>query len=163
MKPHSILCIFVAVLVFSSCIGSYQAPKTYDVQKERTYAQPYDSIWQHAVDWFALHNTPIKTMDKSSGLIASDYNLKIGTYQSYCDCGVGGSGLVSKRIDSPLGNLNLLVKRVDESHTTVTISTFFKAVLLTVNNYSGEIKESQAIDCNSTGQLEKEILDSFEK
>jgi hypothetical protein len=163
MKPYHTFCAAALAAVLSSCTASYQPPKLYSVETERTYAIPFDSVWQDAVDWFATHNTPIKTMDKGSGLIASDYGLAVASYQSYCDCGSGGTGLVSKRIESPVGNVNLLIKRIDEAHTRIKVSTFFKAILVTTQEARGEVMASETVNCNTTGKLEKEILDGIQR
>ena len=109
--------------------------------------------------WFALHATPVKNMDRSSGYIATEYNLTAQDCPNYCDCGQGGSGLVSKVITNPIGDFNILMKKSDDKSTKVIITASFKADLETRNaGRDNPLVSVETLNCNSTGLLEKEIL-----
>jgi hypothetical protein len=149
---------FIATTL-SACMASYHAPQVRKLENSRIYSASFDSTWQKLVYWFTLHNTPIKTIDRSSGLIATDYNLAMATYQSYCDCGTTGVGIVSKRIESPVGNFNVVLKHIDGKRVEVKVSAFFRATLLTVNDASRQPIASESLDCMSTGKIEKDMLD----
>lgn len=150
------LLISIALLFLIGCSVS-QPPKTYNVVKEMTFEKSYDRIWNTAIEWFAIQGTPIKNMDKSSGFISTEYSLSAN--RGGClDCGTMGDALLTySRMEDPRGNFNLLIKKITDTKTKVTVNCFFK---ITGNVYmSGRLQSSRVIDCASTGILEKEILD----
>ncbi|MBU0473261.1 MAG: hypothetical protein KKF62_03780 [Bacteroidetes bacterium] len=154
---------YVAILLVIFVFGcsTYKPPKTYEVVKEMTYNKSFDDVWNLAIEWFANHGTPIKNMDKVSGFIATEYSLS--TRQMNClDCGSAGQNLFAvQRLDDPRGNFNLLIKKIDDNNVKVTVNCFFKA---TSNVYfDGKLNSSNTIDCNSTGLLEKEIVEYLGK
>lgn len=161
MKNHFHYLAIVFLLIFIGCAAKYQPPKTYDVVKEMTYDKSFDDVWSLAIEWFANHGTPIKNMDKSSGFIATEYSL--GTGQLNClDCGIPGENLlVAQRLDDPRGNFNILIKKIDENKVKVTINCFFKATSKVY--FDGRLTSTNSIDCNSTGLLEKEIIEFLGK
>src|SRR5208283_2209879 len=111
-----LIVLFLSAFLLSSC-ASYKPPKEYQIERERIISKSFDTTWASTVEWFALHNTPIKNIDKSSGFIATDYYLSTKDFPQYCDCGEGGSGIVSKILTHPTGNFNILVKKIDEKST----------------------------------------------
>ncbi len=115
----------------SGCVATYQAPKVYDVEKERTYTISYDKVWDKVVEWFALHASPVKNMDKQSGFVTSDFNLSTEKYPEYSDCGSGGFGmLMSTAVIDPVGNFNLLIRRISDSNIKATITVAFTAKVI---------------------------------
>jgi hypothetical protein len=138
---------------------------TYTVEKERVINKSFDLVWQSAVEWFATHNTPIKNIDKSSGLITTEYSLSLSQARKCMDCGSGQSNFSGKvELVNHSGNFNILIKKIDENSTKISINVFFGC---TINNYRYEnvlstnyvLVSSTRTDCVSTGQLEKEIYD----
>ncbi|MCI0448218.1 MAG: hypothetical protein L0Y79_00330 [Chlorobi bacterium] len=150
------------ISLFIGC-SSYQPPKDYKVEKETTLSKSYDVVWQNVVDYFATHNTPIKTMDKGTGLIATDYNLTVTEALKYMDCGEAGNTLgAHQRIEGQSGNFNILLKKLDENTTKVTANVFFNSILTTYGD-KGEILKSEKINCNSKGVLEKELISNISR
>jgi hypothetical protein len=146
----------VTTVVLCGC-ASYQTARTYDFTKTRTIAVRYDLAWRKAVEWFAAHNAPIEHLNKSSGLISTEYNLgSVNT--TICDCGDAMSGLDTWYVDYPVGYFNMLLISMDSTHTQVTINSSYKTrVGLRKNQGSGEV------DCYSTGELEKDIFASMQE
>lgn len=137
----------------------------YNVEKERTVAKPFDAVWQSAVEWFAMRNTPIKNIDKSSGFISTEYGLSVEEAAQYMDSGYGESNFQGKvEVVNHRGNFNVLIKKADENSTRVSINAFFNC---TVNHYRYEnlfstnyvLESSTPQKSVSTGALEKEFLD----
>jgi hypothetical protein len=128
----------------------------------QTINKPYD------VDWFATHNSPIKTLDKTTGLIATDYNLSVKDTERYMDCGSGGTKYlvfvsVRQTIENLMGNFNVLVKKIDENTTKVTINVFFSVTLTTTVTSGYSTSNSyKKITCNGKGLLEKKYLKLFQ-
>jgi hypothetical protein len=155
------LTVLVATMLITSCVGSYQAPKIYNVEKERIYAKTFDQVWDKIVEWFALNASPVKNMDRTSGFIASDYNLSVKNYPEYSDCGSASSGLYEgKEIASPVGNFNILVRKVEEGKIRVVVTTAFHAKVVSYGKFGTGPSD---IECTSRGVLEKQLLDFISK
>ncbi|RLB51898.1 MAG: hypothetical protein DRI90_22610 [Deltaproteobacteria bacterium] len=163
----SAMLIIVAATTIEVGCGEavYNTPVVYPVEKERTIDKPFDAVWQSAVEWFATHNTPIKTLDKASGLISTEYSLSMAEAAAHMDCGSGDSSFMGKvELEKPAGNFNMVIKKQDESSTKVSVNVFFAC---TVNKYRYEnllsteyiLLSSEKVDCGSKGTLEKELLD----
>ena len=142
------------------------APKI--IEKERIVSKPFDAIWLTSIEWFATHNTPIKNLDKSSGLISTEYSVPIGEALRYMNCGSGSSTFMGKvEITNYTGNFNVLIKKLADSSTKINVNVFFGG---TVNKYRYKnvlsteyiLESSTRTTCTSTGALEKEILDYIE-
>jgi hypothetical protein len=168
-------CKIISVLFLSFVLISCSAPKKTVVQqapviiqKERIVSKSFDAVWQTAIEWFATHNTPIKNLDKSSGLISTEYSVSIGDAIKYMNCGSGNSNFSGKvEVTNKTGNFNVIIKRLGDNSTKINVNVFFGG---TVNKYRYKsllsteyvLESSTAITCTSTGNLEKEILDYLE-
>jgi hypothetical protein len=158
--------IFLLISLIAGCSApEYIKPTTYTVEKDRIINKSFDVIWQSTVEWFATHNTPIKNLDKTSGLISTEYSLSMAEAAQYMDCGSGESNFSGKvELVNHTGNFNVLVKKIDENSTKVSINVFFGC---TINKYRYEsllsteyvLESSTKTSCISTGRLEKEILE----
>lgn len=143
-----------------------QAPQI--IEKERVISKPFDAVWQTSIEWFATHNTPIKNLDKSSGLISTEYSVSIGEAYKYMQCGSGSSNFSGKvELSNHSGNFNVLLKKLGDNSTKISVNVFFGA---TVNTYKYRgllsteyiLVSSARTNCTSTGGLEREILDYIE-
>ncbi|MBY0481968.1 MAG: hypothetical protein K2Q21_11470 [Chitinophagaceae bacterium] len=143
-----------------------QAPRV--IEKERIISKSFDAVWQTSIEWFATHNTPIKNLDKSSGLISTEYSVSIGEAQRYMQCGAGSSTFSGKvEMSNYTGNFNVLIKKLGDNSTKISVNVFFGC---TINKYRYKslisteyiLESSTRTNCVSTGTLEKEILDYIE-
>ncbi len=177
MKKHRLPLLVSAVLV-AFLLSACSAPKKTVVTvappviiKEKVYMKPFDAVWQTAIEWFATHNTPIKNLDKTSGLISTEYSMSIGEAGKYMQC-VQQSPKVGALIgfytmDNYAGNFNVLIKKVSDNSTKVTVNVFFSCSE-NLNKYQNALStksylaSSTRINCSSKGALEKEILDYIE-
>src|ERR1035437_8986604 len=84
-----IISVISLLIISSFLIGckTYQPPTKYQFPNERIVNAGFDGVWQNAVEWFADHNTPIKNIDKSSGLLSTEYRLDTYNNQDCYDCG----------------------------------------------------------------------------
>ncbi|HLX12158.1 MAG TPA: hypothetical protein VKS81_05045 [Bacteroidota bacterium] len=121
-------------------------------------------------------------MDKSSGVISSDLDLGADKIMACLDCGTGKSnGYVREDFENARGNFNVVIKKIDSLNTKVLVSSSFHATKKTtdvtnpflatkktndVTNpilppklmpYNSTI-QSDTVECNSTGVLEKQLL-----
>ena len=159
VKIVNYLIILLFILIISSC-ATYQPPKTYDFEKERIISKTFEETWGKIIEWYASYGSPIKNMDKTSGFIATEFNLSAHNSTYYFDCGQEGADLGSyQKLENPIGNFNILVKRIDDSKTKVVVNTFFSVTRKYYGHINNKFKKSEKINCNSTGVLEKELLD----
>jgi len=154
------LAAFLLVLLISGCVASYQAPQVHQVEKERVYSKTPDQVWDKVVEWFALHASPVKNMDRSSGFIASEYNLSIEDYPQYSDCGSTTASMMQAiAITSPTGNFNILIRKTADDKVRVVVTAAFHAKTVATGQYGG----GTDIECTSRGVLEKQLLDFIDK
>jgi hypothetical protein len=170
MRKSTLLPIIIlSLLLMYGCATSRYvppaAPVVHILEKERIINKPYDAAWQSIIELLATYNMPIKNLDKSSGFISTDYKLVTGVISQYMVCQGASSTFGGKvELTNHGGNLNVLVKKITEDSTKVTVNTFYSC---TANKYryaslistTYVLESSTRIDCNSTGILEKAIFD----
>lgn len=68
-------------------------PQTYPAPEPITASASYGRVWDATVDVLTGSSTPIKTIDRASGVILTDL-MRISDEQGerYADCGKGGVG-----------------------------------------------------------------------
>jgi hypothetical protein len=164
----SIILILLIILSIA-CVTQpvYIAPVTrnVEVEKVKTIKKPIADVWQSAVEWFATHNTPIKNIDQSSGFISTEYNLSMQDVARFVDCGIGASTEMERiTTENFIGNFNILVKKIDQKSTKVSVNAFFSGMCYRYrreNIFSQNfiLVSSSKINCVSTGVLEKQIFD----
>lgn len=167
IKLSLIIVLFLLTLSCAAPTRVVSVPRV--VERERIVNKPFDAVWQSTVEWFATHNTPIKNLDRSSGLISTEYSLSMAEANSYMDCGGSTTSAfgASTRLSNHSGNFNVLLKKIDDTHTKVSINVFFGCSLDTYN-YKGLLStemvltSSSRINCTSMGVLEKQVLDYIE-
>ena len=130
-KIISTIGVLMLLVLFSSFVRLTAHLKTHTVQK---FNGNYDDVWNAIVFWFGTNNTPIKNMDKNSGFIATEWDMGAAD-QSFCDCGtyddkpvVGYSGYGGKSVIT--GNFNVIVRKVSDNTTEVTINAHYKGMFL---------------------------------
>lgn len=108
----------------------------------------FERTWSAVIDVFASRNIPIKTLDKSSGFIATEEmalpgNQGIRTPHPSADCGKSGIGGYWQPTNA---NYNIRVKP-EAGRSSVQVSVFWKAVI------SPKIP---TINCTSNGSWESD-------
>lgn len=155
-----------AALVLSGCASV--PPKQFDVQNTRTEAAAFDDVWAGLVGFFASNQIAIRTIEKDSGLIVAETEVQSGApgqfnaerqgargrIGSFADCGIDTSAI-------PYGyiiRLNVLARPAGDG-TQVTVNTQFRELRAVPAFVMGQQTNFQ-IPCNSTGELERTILDA---
>lgn len=155
----SYLVTVITLVLFTSC-ATYKPPAYYKVEKKRIIYSDFDNVWNRTIEWFALQGTPIKQLAKESGFISTD--MVLSRDNNYMDCGSGGAGLFySVDVQDPTGTFNIYVKKLEEEKVEININCFFNTVASVRDNRSGYTTASANKECNSTGRLEKDFLDSI--
>jgi hypothetical protein len=109
---------------------------------------PIDRAWNAAVDAFANHNIPIRTIERSSGLIATDaLTVSDPAAFEWADCGAAGS----KRWAPTSAIYNVRV-RGDSSNSTVIVTVRWS--LIGTNPLT---HDAYNIECQTTGRWENGV------
>lgn len=141
MKLRSILLLSLICLV--SCATP---PKNTVFEKAKIYDKSKDAIWEDLLSFFTSNNIQIKTIEKDSGVI---YAERSGIDATMADCGQVPLAVDVQRS----GTLNVFVRSMG-SKTQVTVNSDFKVMRMFDN-------QTYIQACNSTGLLEKSILESI--
>jgi len=134
--------------------------------------ESFDKVWDRVIDLFAKYGIPIKTIDKSSGIIIANKSNFIATFEnengSLIDtnaCFVAVKLIVpaNHRVIEPVyvsSDFNVRVKKLEDNNTSIVINVFinkaeyFWMAAPTPSVFSGKVM--------STGKLEKSILKFIE-
>jgi len=147
-----ILTTLALALMTAACssVGSKNVQQA-QVTNSVVYNESFDTVWEDAIEWFAINNIPIDKIDKESGLLTSEYGL--GANQDIVNCGepTGNIGLYTAKFDGTYANINVLIRQRDNG-TRATINVFGNAQVSLRNGY-GLVGES-VTKCHSTGSLE---------
>lgn len=112
----------------------------------------YDSVWAAVIDVFADHNWPTQNLDKSSGIVSTDWmQMSDPQIQAYADC--GGSG-IAREVSTQV-RFNVRAKEID-SGATVTVNSAFRQI----RSFDGRVGMT---DCNSRGTWERELQVAIER
>jgi hypothetical protein len=143
------------------------APRKIPIVTEKIIEKNFETIWSKLIDYFGAKNIPIKTIDKASGILSTEYDLRTGKNgTSYdCDCGtIGTDYSISNKYENYKGNFNVIVSKINDNQTKVKINAFFYANYNSYH-YEGEryihklvLVNSLKVKCESTGFIENEIF-----
>lgn len=143
--------LFFVMIALSGCAT---APAQYSYSKKFIMNGGYEEVWSAVIDCFATYNTPIKTIEKNSGIVATDemkipYTSSFATiYSDYCDCGSPGFPYKHNKLQ---GVYNLFVKPISKEETSFQINTRYRTQLWYGQNF---IDWSE---CESKGLLEQKM------
>ena len=97
MRRLSLLFLLLIFVSGAGCKRGITPPKEFDFKPVSTIHGNYDSVWAAVVEFFAATNLPIKTIEKDSGLITSNWidamKMTGAKVDSICNCGEAG-GLI---------------------------------------------------------------------
>jgi len=155
--------ILWACLLVAGCVTKFIDPTPKPVLPPTPMAANFDRAWDAAVGWFAERNIPIQTIEKASGIIVADVNIrylpnrvdvldKNGKRQSwkqsapvYADCGGPSSGW---QFDPTSMIYNIRVKG-DGAASSVQVNARYVT--------EGNANHAHFAACSSTGKWEDEI------
>lgn len=142
--------IFSAIVIALLISACATAPKHHEIYNDDTINRSFDQVWTALIEVMAEFNLGIATIEKDSGIIATDWIDYYGTKNDqFCDCGGLGLGIEKKRI----GKFNVFIKALNEETTMITVNSTF--------NQTYEMMDTMfERNCVSCGMLEKQIIDS---
>lgn len=143
---YLLICI-IALAVW----GCATAPGNFNVTPVATIPGDFDAVWEAVIEYFAVANLPIATIEKESGLIVTDWMDASGRWggaedKSLCDC--GGSGFFTQHWTR--GKFSVFVKRTDTGAVDMRVTGSFQQRRSLADTYS-------IVNCNSTGYLERQV------
>jgi len=137
----------ICVLLLTGCANYYYPPRPIEPEITKSFEvdASFDRTWEALIETFAELQLPIKTIEKDSGIIATEWiNYGRVGYGFWAKCG-GVDRAVGGRdpfYENPLlGQFNVFVNRTGE--TRLTINSMWKVVV-----------NGTDYDCLSLGTLE---------
>lgn len=112
--------------------------------QDRNFDVPYDEVWNAAIAALGELDLPISTLEKESGVLATDWILLDGA-GTFMEC--------DGDVRSEEGRYNVLVRQVTGG-TQVRITTSYRAIAET---------GAAAVRCGTTGEMERRILGRVEE
>lgn len=137
------------LLVIFTVVGCGTMPKEHFFNKQVKISNEYDIVWSAIVSFFAENNVPIKTIDKSSGLIVAESQV---FPEVWADC--GKASFVEFRSDA-IGTFNIFALKQTGGGVNVSVNSSFHC-----NRYDTLNGVPMGrMQCNSTGVFERMLLD----
>jgi hypothetical protein len=141
--------LLVVILMCVLGIACATAPKKFSFNPVVTIEADYDAIWAAVVEYFAIGNLPIDTIEKDSGLIVTswmDAGAGMAEDKRLCDC--GGAGLAS--VYWSRGKFSVFVKKLDGGKADLRVTCTFQQKRKFMDAWN-------TVNCSSTGFLESRI------
>ena len=142
------ICVTLLILLFVS--GCATAPKKYDFNPVCSLEGSYDEVWNALVEYFAIANLPINTIEKDSGLIVTswmDASSGAGSEdKTICDC--GGSGIAIPQWSR--GKFSVFVKVTPSGTVDLRVTCTYQQGRKFMDAFA-------TVVCESTGHLENNI------
>lgn len=113
-----------------------------EIENQRTFPQDFDKVWTALIETLSDQQWPLETIDKASGIVTTKTMTDSKGETMVC---------ATKFDEAHRTSLNLFVKKT-ENGTRVKVNATFRAV-----------REEAAIQCFSSGVIEKLIFDGITK
>ena len=142
------LLIFVTALTVWGCAT---APLKFDFNPVATIPGDFDVVWSAIIEYFAISNVPITTIEKDSGIIVSDWmdasaQRSRAEDETFCSCGRAGVATIWwTRV-----RFSVFAKRTDAASVDVRVTCLYQQHRQFADLYATG-------NCNSTGYLERQL------
>lgn len=156
----------LAIVLLSAALGGCAtAPQTFQFDRSREYAVPRSVVWDRLIRYFATTNTQIKTLEAASGvvyaerLITNDVPVAWsarGQVGDLADCGKDFMAVPASQVIQ----FNVYVREQAPSKSSATVTVTFVETYQELGGWGGPPPPRT---CNSTGALERRILDALER
>jgi len=142
--------VSMIALLLQTC-GCATAPKKFDFNPVAAIPGDFDAVWAAIVEYFAVANLPIATIEKDSGIIVSDWvdaSRRPGGAEDkrLCDCGTAVLVIPMWTVCK----FNVFAKRSVAGTVEVRVTCSYRQCRLL-----GE--SCWTVNCNSTGRLERQL------
>lgn len=150
---REVMCILLCGIAFvlSGCQGAAIEPP--QIETSRVFNGSFDDTWSAIVQAFADRNYPIKTIEKDSGVIASEpLSIPIAK-KEFNKFGILPSKAYFYIWETARCNLTLYARALGNDQTSVRVNS-------TISAYESNMTK-QWHTCYSTGMIEKIMLDKI--
>ena len=135
--------------VIFTVVGCGSMPKQHIFDKQVKIYNEYDIVWSAIISFFAESNVPIRTIEKTTGLIVAESEI---FPEAWADC---GSGWFFENRSNAKGTFNVFAAKQTDGGVKVTVNASFYATSFDVLNEA----PNPPIRCYSTGEFERMLLD----
>jgi hypothetical protein len=145
----------LALLVLLSGCVSYKPAKQVEITKTFVIQKDFDKTWTELVRYFAENNITFRSMDKASGLIATDVK-QFDPFNNggLIDCGqLSGPSMTTEK---GFAIYNVFAEK-EKNYTKITINV---KPYMTTYAQNGSTMDR---DCYSTGKTESKIYEFVKK
>lgn len=111
--------------------------------RESSFQAPFDAVWDAAIAAFSALDLPISTLEKESGVLATDWIL-LDDAEEWMDC--------DGDVRAEEGRYNAVLRET-ASGTRMTLTASYRAQ---------DRDEGVAVRCGSTGEMEERIRERVE-
>lgn len=132
-----------AVLLAPACTPTRTPPPPSVVRPATHVDAPVDRTWNITVQRMATAGVTIKTIERASGVIATEDMSMQPQQLFFFDCGTDGRG---KRIEAQLGRFNVYVTG-DSTASTIKVTASYRTAVV-------EGHALRTIQCATTGRFE---------
>ncbi|MCC5980108.1 MAG: hypothetical protein JJU26_00140 [Oceanicaulis sp.] len=133
--------------------GCATAPQVYQFDNSDVVDAGFSETWDALIEYFSSRNIPIRTIDRSSGVLYAERMGDPGEpaeFLEYADCGTHGLASVA----SSNMSLNVYVRSESDDRTRVTVTADFSQAVIAVGAYVPHNHR-----CNSRGTLERLMIE----
>lgn len=146
--PRTVIMMALCAWLTTACATNYYtAPTPAHQDTDIVVDRSYDLVWRDLIAFFADLNVPIRTIERASGIIATEYGLDGADY--YLDC---GRATFPAMLTRPPMNINVTARADGENRTIVHVNVFGRAELVL-----STLTAPQEERCESTGAFERAI------
>lgn len=153
----------VFFLFFASACATYNEPKEHKIEKTYVIDKSFDKTWSGVIKYFSTKSIPIKTIDKSSGIITSDpMNVDEISTAHIFDCGGYSEQPTGGVPRKGYGSFNVFIESNGKDKTSITINSSAEVIGTVPGALYGSGYMTSAtykIKCYSKGSMEKGLAE----
>lgn len=148
---------FFLLLIFISCSTGIDRGRLKPYEASNTYRGTYDELWADMVEFFAVNNLSVSTMDKSAGIITSDFSISPVKFDSLTNC----TGLMDDWVikDKKI-RFEVNLEKEEDSIIKVMTSTRYVTIFEVMDD---EGLRDLEYYCKSTGEFEKQFFEFLDR
>lgn len=140
----------VLLIVVGGCAGTL--PVQTQIVNNQAIQADFETTWDAVIQWFALTNNPIATIEKASGIIATE---QLTDAIGALNCGEAGYGYAYR---TPEVRMNVFVRSVTPEATEVRVTMTGR--VMRVGNIGATSGQAEWRTCYSNGSFERDMLES---
>ncbi|MFV8249864.1 hypothetical protein ACES2I_12585 [Bdellovibrio bacteriovorus] len=152
--------ILVIPLLFLTSCASLKKAAPPPIEKKITVQAPFDKAWAGVIKFFSERGIPVKTIEKESGLIATE-NMTINTDSDLFVCDGFGMNGKSARSFPGTANFNVFVTKIDEKTTSIQMNTFGRAVAYDPGAPPYVPPSTHDLTCYTNGKMEQNLFNEI--